>query len=211
MTATAPYAPSVVRRNRPSPEVQLLARIRDRTDAVAWTEFVDVYQPVIRAFVRRHGVAAGDVADVVQDIFVRLIPALARFNFDPSRGQFRTWLWRVTSNAVTNWSRQRANRARTEAIWRERQSVKSAESAASDEGEPVQLRQQLDRVLVAVRATTLPTTWACFEGRVLRDRPAIELATELGVSLNALYVNVSRVRARVREQCIRCPLPVDRS
>jgi RNA polymerase sigma-70 factor (ECF subfamily) len=178
-------------------------------DEVAWTEFVKVYQPIIRAFVRRQGVAAGDVSDVVQDIFVRLIPVLARFNYDPSRGQFRTWLWRITSNAASNWNRKQASRARTEAAWRERRSAYSVREDAPREQAQARLGHLLDRVLVEIRATTAPATWACFEGRVLRDRPAIEVATEVGVSLNALYVNVSRVRARVREQCVRCPLPVD--
>ena len=39
--------------------------------------------------------------------------------------------------------------------------------------------------------------------RVLRDRSAGEVAVELGVSQDTVYVNASRVLARVRERCIR--------
>jgi RNA polymerase sigma-70 factor (ECF subfamily) len=183
-----------------SAEVRLLNRVRDRTDAMAWTEFMGVYQPVIRAFVRLHGIAASDVPDVVQDIFVRLVPTLAQFQFDPSRGQFRTWLWRVASNAACNWLRKKASLARIETSWREQQSGRSAEDD-SDERERTRRQQLLDQVLVEVRSTTLPATWACFEGRVLRDRPAVELAVELGVSKNSVYVNASRVLAQVRKRC----------
>jgi RNA polymerase sigma-70 factor (ECF subfamily) len=159
---------------------------------------------MIRAFVRRHGVAAGDVPDIVQDIFVRLIPTLARFQFDPARGQFRTWLWRVASNAVANWNRKRNSRTRTEAAWRERQFAQTLGDNVAPEPEQTHYRHLLEQVLVEVRGATLPTTWACFEGRVLRARPAIELAAELGVSQNSVYVNASRVLAQVRKRCMRC-------
>jgi RNA polymerase sigma-70 factor (ECF subfamily) len=191
------------------PEARLLARVRDRTDAAAWAEFVDVYGPVLRAFVRRNGVAAADVPDVVQDIFARLVPALARFEFDPSRGRFLTWLWRVTCNAAANWRRKQASRSRAEAAWCGDRSAAVAEPDTREAGEPVRHRQLLNQVLAEVRETTSPATWACFEGRVLHDRPAAELATELGVSLNAVYVNACRVRARVREHFTRHPLPTD--
>ncbi|MDB5309296.1 MAG: rpoE 1 [Gemmataceae bacterium] len=209
MTCTATYSPPDVASGPQPPETRLLERVRDRTNAGAWAEFVDVYQPVLRAFVRRQGVGEADVPDVVQDIFARLIPALARFEFDPSRGRFRTWLWRITSNAATNWSRKRVSRARAEAVWCRHQPAEPAGNDAPDERDQVRLQQILDQVLAEVRGTTLPATWACFEGRVLRDRPAAELATELGVSLNSVYVNACRVRAQVREQCTRYPLPVD--
>jgi RNA polymerase sigma-70 factor (ECF subfamily) len=189
------------------PEARLLERVRDRADAAAWAEFVDRYEPVLRAFARRNGVAASDVPDVVQDIFVRLVPALARFALDPSRGQFRTWLWRVTCNAATNWRRKRTSRDRAEAAWCRHRSAGAA--GAREAGGPVRLRQVLDQVLAEVRETTSPAAWACFEGRVLRDRPAAVVANELGVSRNAVYVHVCRVRARVRERCARNPLPTD--
>jgi RNA polymerase sigma-70 factor (ECF subfamily) len=67
----------------------------------------------------------------------------------------------------------------------------------------------LDRVFSEVRRTTLPATWACFEGQILHGRAADELASELGVSRNAVYVNTSRVRARVREHWLRHPAPAD--
>jgi RNA polymerase sigma factor (sigma-70 family) len=209
MTGSATYSPADVASGPQSPEIRLLQRVRDRTDAGAWAEFVDVYQPVLRAFLRRQGVIAADIQDVMQDIFARLIPALARFEFDPSRGRFRTWLWRITSNAAANWSRKRASRARAEAAWCRHQPTDLAGSCALDEREQVRHLQVLDQVLAEVRGTTSPATWACFEGRVLRDRPAAELATELGVSPNSVYVNACRVRAQVRERCTRYPQTVD--
>ena len=192
-----------------SPEVRLLKRVRDRSDAGAWQAFVDEYEPVLRAFVRRLGVDVADVPDVVQEILAQLVPALARFEFDPSRGRFVTWLWRIASNAAKNWNRKRVSRARAEAAWHQLQPVNQTGDDAPDERERARLRNTLDRVIAEVRQTTLPATWACFEGQILHGRPADELATELGVSRNAVYVNTFRVRARVREQWLRHPVPAD--
>jgi RNA polymerase sigma-70 factor (ECF subfamily) len=204
---TETNSPPTARADTASQEAQLLKRVRDRTDSAAWTEFARLYQPMIRAFVRRHGVAASDVSDIVQDIFARLIPTLARFRFDPARGRFRTWLWRVSGNAAANWNRKRVSRTRTEAVWRERRSENSTEDDFSDSWG--QNRRLLERVLTEIRKTTLPATWACFEGRILRALSARELAAELGVSQNAVYVNASRVLARVRKRCVGSSVPVD--
>src|SRR5262249_40979600 len=163
-----------------SPETRLLERVRDRTDAAAWAEFVEVYEPVLRAFLLRNGVAAADVPDETQDIFTRLVPALARFQVDPSRGQFRTWLWRITSNAATNWRRKRVSRAQAEAAWCRHQHADATGSDAPEAGEHLRLRQILNEALAEVRGTTTQATWACFEGRALQDRPAAGLANEVG-------------------------------
>jgi RNA polymerase sigma-70 factor (ECF subfamily) len=208
-TRSATYAPAGGGAQPQSPEVRLLKRLRYRTDAVAWAEFVDEYQPVLRAFVRRQGVSAADVPDVVQDILARLVPALARFEFDPSRGRFLTWLWRVTRNSAKNWIRKRVSRVRAEAAWYQLQPANQAGNDAPDERERACLRQILQQVFADVRQTILPAAWACFEGQVLHGRRADELATELGVSRNAVYVNTCRVRARVREQCLRYPIHAD--
>jgi DNA-directed RNA polymerase specialized sigma24 family protein len=169
--------------NRPrSPEARLLERIRDCTDVAAWAEFVNSYQPVLTAFVRRRGVYPADVPDVVQEILARLARAL-------------------TCNAASNWIQKRVSRARVEAEWCRHRSTDTGGPDAVGERDRSKALRALDLILAEVRKATSPATWACFEGQVLRGRPAPELAAELGISTNAVYVNACRVRARVRERC----------
>src|SRR6202521_1224824 len=97
--------------------VSLIQRVRDNADEVAGAEFFAIYHPLLIAYVRKRGVSEHDAADVVQDVFARLVPALADFEFDAQRGRFRTWLWRVTHNALADWSRRRATRDRAEQGW----------------------------------------------------------------------------------------------
>jgi len=188
--------------------ISLIERVRDPADAVAWAEFFSTYQPLLMAYVRRRGVGEHDAVDVVQDVFARLVPALARFEFDAQRGRFRTWLWRVTHNALADWGRRRAVRGRAEQAWIDQQ-VPAANDDSDDDWNEMFRRRILAVVLERVRATAQPVTWDCFEGRILRERPAAEIGAELGVSANAVYVNASRLLARVREECADLQEPLD--
>jgi len=180
--------------------LSLLERVRDRANAAAWSEFVAIYEPLLIAYVRKRGMNENDAADVVQDVFTRLVPALARFDYAPERGRFRTWLWQVTHNALADWARRRAAHDRAEHNWADSQEAAGV-AGPDDQWGQMYHRRILEVVLDRVRQSTQPTSWACFEGRILAGRPAAELAAELGVSENAVYVNASRVLARIREQC----------
>src|SRR5215469_8776420 len=97
--------------------LSLVDRVRDPSDAAAWAEFVTVYQPLLTAYVRKRGVNEADAADIVQEVFTRLVPAMARFHLDHQRGRFRTWLWQVAHTALIDWTRRRAARTRAEQKW----------------------------------------------------------------------------------------------
>jgi RNA polymerase sigma-70 factor (ECF subfamily) len=178
----------------------LIERVRDNADTSAWGEFFSVYQPLLLAYVRHRGVSEQDAADVVQDVFAKLTGALARFEFDARRGRFRTWLWRVTHNALADWARRREVRDRAERGWADEYRPDDDEKSSA-EWDRLYRRRILDTVLERVRLSAQPATWACFQGRILEDRPAAEIAAELGISVNAVYVNASRMLTRVREEC----------
>jgi hypothetical protein len=59
----------------------------------------------------------------------------------------------------------------------------------------------LQHALKEVRARSSPNVWHCFEQRLLRDRPAREVAAELNVEPNVVYVYSSRVLKEIRELC----------
>ena len=43
-------------------------------------------------------------------------------------------------------------------------------------------------------------TWRALDGYVLHDRPPVDVAAELGVSVNAVYVAKYRVLQRLRQE-----------
>jgi RNA polymerase sigma-70 factor (ECF subfamily) len=179
--------------------VSLLQRVRDHSDNTAWTQFFAIYNPLLTAYVRKQGLPAQEAADVVQDVFAKLVPAMAKFQLDSQRGRFRSWLWRVTHNALADWARRQSIRNRAEKGWIDQQ-PRENDTGSTEEWNDFYHRRMMEVAIERVRAVTQPATWACFDRKILAGRPAAQVAAELDVSTNVVYVNASRVLAKVREE-----------
>ena len=91
----------------PSTRPSLLVRLRDSQDHEAWTQFVNVYGPLIYGFARRQGVQDADAADLMQDVMRSVSAAIGRLDYDRNQGTFRGWLFTVVRNQLLRfWSRQ---------------------------------------------------------------------------------------------------------
>jgi RNA polymerase sigma-70 factor (ECF subfamily) len=183
----------------------LIARVRDPQDSQSWQEFVQLYEPLLYSYVRGRGLEASEARDVVQDVFIVLLRALPTFELDNRKGRFKTWLWQVTMNAVADHCRRTRSRQRAEGGWQERaerQGPKPTVGAEPDAAFIAAHRQRvLEHVLPIVRAQTQAKTWQCFEQYILRGRPGVEVAREVGLPANSVYVHASRVLDKVRARC----------
>jgi len=181
----------------------LLRRVRDPADAQSWREFFGLYEPLLMSYVRRRGLAEHDACDVVQDVFATLVRVLPGFELDHERGRFRTWLWRVAHNAMTDWARRRGRRAAAEDEARQaaEPAVEPDEAELEAEWLAAHRRRVLEHVLQQVRSESQEKTWRCFELHILQGRSSAEVAAELGLTANSVYVNASRILARVRDGC----------
>ena len=74
----------------------LLIRMRDVEDAGAWSEFVELYTPLIFHFCQQRGLQEADAADVAQEVLTTVANKIREFEYDPEKGQFRSWLLTVT-------------------------------------------------------------------------------------------------------------------
>jgi RNA polymerase sigma-70 factor (ECF subfamily) len=180
----------------------LLRRLRDPADADGWRQFVALYQPLLQAYVRHRGLSGPEAEDVVQDVLARLLRTLPEFELNRRRGRFRTWLWRLTHNILADRARRRRRQARAEAARAEPEAREPSEGEEPEaDWRALHRRHVLEFAKARVRARCRPRTWACFEGYVLRGRPAAEVAAELGVTPNVVAVNSSRVLTRLRDYC----------
>ena len=134
---------------------------------------------------------------------MKLRRAMPTFALDRKRGRFRSWLWLVTMNALADWGRERAGQERLVAGLRElpRAEDPSASVVVAEDFEREHRRRVLAHAMGKIKAESDATTWACFVGRALRQRPAAEVAKELGLTTGAVYTNTSRVLSRLRECC----------
>ena len=82
----------------PETRPSLLVRVKDPTDRQAWSQFVEVYRPVIHRLARRKGLQHADAEDLVQRVLVAVAGSIDRWEHDARRAKFRTWLHRVAHN-----------------------------------------------------------------------------------------------------------------
>lgn len=181
----------------------LLERVRDTRDTAAWDELVSLYRPLLVGYVASRGLREHDVQDVVQEILLKLWRLLPKFELDRDRGKFRTWLYQVATSVVIDWARRRKREGQpAEEL---ENYYQQAEAAAQSDSLNEFMTEHRKRVLAfameQLRPTSNPKTWQCFEQHALQGRPAAEVAAELEMTVNNVYVNTSRVLSKIRERC----------
>ncbi len=179
----------------------LLVRIRDPRDAASWQAFVDLYAPLVYRYCRRRGLQDADAADVGQEVLLQVAQSIRTFEYRPERGRFRDWLGAVARSKVERWRRQRDRQAQG-AGGADSEDALSAVAApeADTEWTAAFNAHVLQAALERCRPHFEPTTWRAFEREWVDQRPAPEVARELGVSVAAVYVAKSRVLKRLREE-----------
>jgi len=84
----------------------LLARLRNHADSASWhrgwEEFYAIYCPVVFRYARKRGLSETDAEDLVQEVVAGLARRLPGFTYDPGRGSFKTWLFRICRNKVVD-------------------------------------------------------------------------------------------------------------
>ena len=180
-----------------STSVSLLERLRQPGAHEAWARFVQLYTPLLYHWARRLGLQHQDAADLVQDVFTVLVRKLPEFTYDRDRS-FRSWLHAVFLN---KWHEGRRRRAAPLpcADPGDLPGVASPDNVAAL-GEAEFQQHLMMRALQLMQADFEPTTWkACWE-HVVCDRPAAEVARELQITVNAVYLARSRVLRRLRQE-----------
>ena len=175
----------------------LLARLRDARDAAAWSEFDASYRDLIRRYCARSGLQAADTEDVCQIVLMALTSSLQGFRFDPARGRFRSYLGRITKNAIHQ------QRARPKNASRSLEQCVQETLAAPEDGAIEQAwdeewsRHHLRRAMCALRESCKPESLAVFE-RLLRGESIEAVAATSGMTSQAVHKVKQRIGERLR-------------
>jgi len=188
--------------NLPTTRPSLLLRIRNAEDAEAWRDFVRMYAPVVYGYGRNRGLQDADAADLTQEVLRAVSAGAGRLEYDPRRGSFAGWLFTLAHHKLHDLlARQR------------RQHAGSGDTAvqAALEQQPARTDDQAvwhheyERRLFhwaaeRVRPSVQESTWRAFWLTAVEDKSGKEAATELSMTVAAVYLARSRVMARLREE-----------
>jgi RNA polymerase sigma-70 factor (ECF subfamily) len=187
----------------PETSVSLLERLRLCPDAPAWQRFVDLYTPLIRAWLHRHGVQPADADDLVQEVMGELIRELPGFKHEQRTGAFRRWLRSITVNRLRVFWRSRRGRPMgvggTE-FGRLLSELEDPESGLSRDWDVEHDHYVARRLLELIESEFEPATWQAFRMLVMEGKPTSAVAAELGVSVNSVRIAKSRVLSRLRHE-----------
>ena len=181
----------------------LLDRLRDNPDDQSWQRLVDLYTPLIRGWLRRHGLAQADADDLTQDVLAVVVRELPGFEHGGRAGAFRCWLRTITVNRARNFWRQR--RAHPPAgggsdflnLLDQLEDPASGPSRLWDEEHD---RHVARRLMALAEPDFEPSTWRAFRRVVLDGVKPAAAAAELGLSVNAVLLAKSRVLRRLRQE-----------
>jgi RNA polymerase sigma-70 factor, ECF subfamily len=176
----------------------LLERLREPFEPEAWQRFVLLYTPLMFTWGRHVGLQEQDAADLVQEVFVKLVQVLPTFKYDAHKGGFRRWLRTVTLNT---WRDQRKRRGDRPLPGNEA-ALAAVEAPAGREAfwEAEYSLHLVNRAMALMQADFQPATWKAFWEQVVVGRPAKEVAAELGMSPGAAYAGKFRVLDRLRQE-----------
>lgn len=156
-------------------------------DAEAYASLLQSLLPVLRAFVRRRGVEASAIEDVVQEVL--LLIHRARHTWRPDR-PFDPWLWAIARNATTDaLRRQLRERARRE---RAREQVAADPPPAADDPERMLAARELAPDLRDALARLPAAQRQAVELLYVEQVSVAEAAARAGVSTSALKVRAHR-------------------
>lgn len=181
-----------------STQTSLLSRVRDPADQAAWSDFDQKYRELILRYACRRGLQAADANDVAQLVMLQLVKTLPGFTYDPDRGRFRDYLFRVVKNAVWAWqARPRADRGLLAT------SVFDACAADSSAGcDDLWEQEWADHhyrlAMETIKATFEPRSVDVFE-QLLGGRTTEQIAAASGMSEQAVHKVKQRIRDRVKE------------
>lgn len=179
--------------------LSFLGRLSDRSSKLGWAELDERYRELLYRYARRRGAAHVEAEDIVQEVLMYVYRASERFEYNPARGRFRSYLRTAVVHAM---SRRAARLARQGCPTDPDVLIAAAEAnePADAEWEREWQLHQLRCAMRFIAAEFETTTLEAFRLHVLAGWTADATARSLGVSVASVYQSKCRVLKRLRER-----------
>jgi RNA polymerase sigma-70 factor (ECF subfamily) len=177
---------------------------RGESSPRAWAAFHARNHEVILIWCRRRKLSGACAEDLTQEIWLKLLKDI--HTYDPGKGRLRSWLKAVVNNTLTDyWRRQQAKPERGGvggSAFLERLACLAEPEAANELSVALerQTNSSASAILARVQARLQPSTWQAFYQTLIEERPAKEVAQELGLSVAAVYKHTYRVKQMLEKE-----------
>jgi RNA polymerase sigma-70 factor (ECF subfamily) len=144
------------------------------------------------------GLSETDAEDVVQETFLKVSKSIKKFEYDPSKGRFRSWLCLITKQQVANHYRKAKKLPELPSFWNE-----DPDEPARDIPDPTNdweavwdtedRKHTMHLALTRLKDKVKPKPYQIFLAHCIKGMPVKEVAALLEVSDNEVYLAKSRV------------------
>jgi RNA polymerase sigma-70 factor, ECF subfamily len=176
----------------------LLDQVRQHNPQ-AWDRLVALYGPLIFHWCLRRGLSRSDAEDIRQEAFLRVSQGIIHFQKVRASDTFRGWLRVITQRLIIDSSRRR-KRSPPVVEFESAPELFTLDSSSTLSVEELDEEQQVlyQRALDLLHQDFAETTIRAFMLTVVEDLAASDVATQLGITVNAVYIAKSRVLNRLR-------------
>lgn len=185
----------------PETRNSLLIRIQDPGDGDAWAEFASLYRPVVYRIARLRGLQDADAQDLSQKVLVSLSHSIGKWQIDPDRAKFRTWLTCVVRNAIIDeLRRHQPDQAGGGSTCQLALDQFANEDQIAEQLVHESRREIFRNAARVIRCEFEDSTWQAFWLTTVEGLSPTEAASRLGQSVGSVYTARSRVMSRLKEK-----------
>lgn len=186
----------------------LILKLANWQDQRSWDEFYRTYWRLIYSVAIQAGLHEQEAWDVVQETVLTIADQTRKNLYDPERGSFKTWLWKVTRWRIGDQFRQRRKETASAGSPEADSSELTPLDYVADEGdssfekiwEKEWRENMMKAALERVKMKVAPKQFQIFDYNVIQGMRAAEVRRKLGVSLAQVYLAKHRVGSLLKKE-----------
>ena len=163
-----------------------------------WPRFVYRFRAPLVQFASARGIESDLAEEVAQETLIAFLAALRENKYDRGKGRLRSFLFGIASNKIRD-ALRKAQRgpelSQPETGYFNDQALDEPSRA---QWEQLWERSLLRECLRRVQEEVTESTWRAIQATALEERDPAEVADELGLTRNAVFVARHRVTTRLR-------------
>ena len=183
--------------------LSLLNRLRHLPESEDWDRLQYLYAPLLRAWLGKYEVRNADADDLMQEVLLAVSKDLRTFEHSGRPGAFRAWLKGILLNRLRNFWRTRDRQPKLSdgaAIDDRLSELQNPASELSRLWNAEHDRYVLRQLLEMVKPQFEARTWEAFCRVSLDGEKPRDVAGELEISVNSVFLAKSRVLRRLRQE-----------
>lgn len=168
-------------------------------DQAAWHRLVDLYTPLVFYWCNRARLSSEQCRDVGQEVFVAVACSIGDFHRDKSSDTFRGWLRTITRNKIHDFWRKQQKEPRPRGGSTARQLIQNVpDNELGDEHYSEETAILARQMIELIRSQFSEKDWQAFSAVVMHGHATGDVAAELNITPNMVYLAKSRIIARLK-------------